>query len=87
VFMQLVDTTGIGRTFRRRPRLHDFRHSFAVKTLRDWYRRGLDVERRLPALSTYLGHVSPVTTYWYLTATPELLALASKRATRAWVRP
>jgi integrase/recombinase XerD len=72
----------------RPPRIHDMRHSFAVSTLRNWYRAGVDVEQRLPWLSTYLGHVSPSTTYWYLTATPELLALASKRAERAWkVRP
>lgn len=54
-----------------------------MKTLGDWYRCGLDTERRLPSLSTYLGHVSPTTTYWYLTATPELLALAGKRLERA----
>ncbi len=59
-----------------------------MRTLRDWYRTDVDVERRLPWLSTYLGHVSPSSTYWYLTATPELLALASERAERAWkVRP
>jgi integrase len=56
--------------------------------VRDWYRAGVDVEQRLPWLSTYLGHTSPVTTYWYLTATPELLAAAATRAERAWkVRP
>jgi integrase len=66
----------------RRPHLHDLRHTFAVDTLRDWYRSGLDVERRLFSLSTYLGHVSPTSTYWYLTATPELLALAGKRLER-----
>ena len=65
-----------------RPRLHDLRHSFAVDTLRDWYRAGIDVERRLFSLSTYLGHVSPTSTYWYLTATPELLALAGRRLER-----
>jgi integrase/recombinase XerD len=87
VFLRFVREAGIGR--RDRPaRLHDLRHSFAVKTLRDWYRAGVDVERRLPWLSTYLGHVSPTSTYWYLTGTPELLALASERAERAWkVRP
>ena len=84
VFLRLVRISGIGRRSSRRPRLHDLRHTFAVKTLRDWYRAGVDVEQRLPRLSTYLGHVSPTTTYWYLTATPELLALASKRLERAW---
>lgn len=63
----------------RRPHIHDLRHTFAVHTLTDWYRDGLDVESRLPLLSTYLGHVSPSSTYWYLTVTPELAELAAKR--------
>jgi integrase len=84
VFLRLIRLSGIGAGPRHRPRLHDLRHSFAVKTLRDWYRAGVDVEQRLPWLSTYLGHVNPTTTYWYLTATPELLALAADRLERAW---
>ena len=68
----------------RRPRLHDLRHSFAVATVLGWYRAGLDVESRLPLLSTYLGHVCPSNTYWYLTATTELLGHASARLERAW---
>jgi integrase/recombinase XerD len=64
---------------RRPPRLHDFRHSFAVKTLRDWHRSGVDVQAKLPLLSTYLGHVNPATTYWYLSAQPELLRAAAER--------
>lgn len=88
VFLRLLKLTGMDRGPGRRPRVHDLRHAFAMKIVRDWYRAGLDVERRLPQLSTYLGHVSPSTTYWYLTATPELLAAAGKRADRAWtVRP
>jgi len=63
----------------RRPRIHDLRHTFAVQTLLAWYRAGADVEAQLPRLSTYLGHVNPSTTYWYLTATPELVALAARR--------
>ena len=63
----------------RGPRLHDMRHRFAACTLLDWYRRGLDVERRLPFLSTYLGHVHVNETYWYLEAVPELLGLATQR--------
>ena len=63
----------------RGPRLHDLRHSFAVCTLLRWYREGLDVEQRLPRLATYLGHVQVSDTYWYLTATPELLQLAARR--------
>lgn len=64
---------------RRRPRIHDLRHRFAVVTLRDWYCDGVDVRARLPLLSTMLGHVAPAATYWYLTATPDLLALAAQR--------
>jgi integrase/recombinase XerD len=79
VFLRLVRLAGLDRRNGRRPRLHDLRHTFAVKTLSDWYRAGLDVERRLPWLSTYLGHVNPTSTYWYLTATPELLAMAAER--------
>lgn len=61
------------------PRLHDFRHRFAVEVLLRWYREGVDVERHLPELSTYLGHVKVSDTYWYLSATPELLQLALSR--------
>lgn len=63
----------------RGPRLHDLRHRFAVETLLDWYRQGLDVERELPKLSTYLGHVKLEHSYWYIAAIPELLQLASAR--------
>jgi integrase/recombinase XerD len=65
------------------PRLHDFRHRFAVQTLVRWYQEGVDVDRRLPELSTYLGHVKVSDTYWYLSATPELLALATARLEQA----
>jgi integrase/recombinase XerD len=61
------------------PRLHDLRHRFATRTLIQWYRAGLNVERELPKLSTYLGHVHVNDTYWYLEAVPELLQLATKR--------
>ncbi len=84
VFLRLLRLSGVGDGQGRRPRLHDLRHTFTVKTVREWYRTGVDVERRLPSLSTYLGHVSPSTTYWYLTATPELLTLAGDRLERAW---
>ena len=66
------------------PRLHDFRHSFAVKTLLHWYRSGLEIEVRLPILSTYLGHVCPSHTYWYLSAVPELMGQAVHRLERHW---
>jgi integrase/recombinase XerD len=62
-----------------RPRLHDLRHTFAVRTLLDWHRTGVDVPARLLWLSTYMGHVEPSDTYRYLTAAPELLALAAER--------
>ena len=62
-----------------RPRIHDLRHAFAVATLARWYADGGDVAARLPLLSTWLGHADPAGTYWYLTGTPELLALAAAR--------
>jgi integrase len=62
-----------------RPRIHDLRHSFAVRSLLDAYSRGQDGQARLALLSTYLGHVDPAATYWYLSAAPELLALAGQR--------
>jgi integrase/recombinase XerD len=65
-----------------RPRIHDLRHSFAIRTMLDWYRAGVDVQSKLPLLSNYLGHVNPATTYWYLSAAPELLALAGERLER-----
>jgi integrase/recombinase XerD len=66
------------------PRLHDFRHRFAIETLLRWYRTGEDVERRLPVLSTYLGHAQVTDTYWYLNCTPELMAAAGKRLEQRW---
>jgi integrase/recombinase XerD len=79
-FVKLIDATGIGsRPGQRRPRLHDIRHSVAVWTLMDFYRDGGDVQARLPLLSTWLGHIDPKSTYWYLQAVPELLALAAGR--------
>jgi integrase/recombinase XerD len=66
----------------RRPRAHDLRHTFAVNALLGWYRAGDDVAAKLPLLSTYLGHVDPAATYWYLSAVPELLGLAAERLER-----
>lgn len=71
----------------RGPRLHDFRHRFAVETLRRWYRNGEDPKRCLPILSTYLGHAHVTDTYWYLTGTPELLGAAGKRLEKRWEVP
>ncbi|MEP6651320.1 MAG: tyrosine-type recombinase/integrase [Lapillicoccus sp.] len=80
VFKQLTAQAGITpRSPACRPRMHDMRHSFAVNTLLDAYRSGADVGPSLPLLSTYLGHADPASTYWYLHAAPELLALAVDR--------
>lgn len=73
-----------GPTDRSGPRLHDFRHRFAVETLRRWYRRGQDIDIHLPALTTYLGHVNIQDTYWYLSACPELMKVAAQRLEQRW---
>lgn len=67
----------------RGPRIHDLRHTFAVRTIMDWYRRGLDPDREMSKLSTYLGHSDPDHTFWYIEAVPELLQLAAERAERS----
>jgi integrase len=78
-FRRAVTTAGIGDPAPvLRPRIHDLRHSFAVRTLLGWHRNGNDVAAMLPRLSTYLGHREPRYTYRYLTATPELLGHAAK---------
>lgn len=59
------------------PRVHDLRHGFVVHTLTGWQRDGIDITAHLPVLSAYLGHVNPVSTYWYFTAVPELMQLAA----------
>ena len=80
---QIRQASGVTRSASgRRPRLHDFRHTFAINTLLGWYRGGDDVAAKLPLLSTYLGHVDPAATYWYLSAVPELLVLAADRLER-----
>ena len=61
------------------PRVHDLRHSFAVDTLIRWQRSGVNVDEHIAVLSTYLGHVAPADTYWYLSAVPELMGLAAER--------
>ena len=82
-FKQLRDHAGLTpRSATCRPRLHDFRHRFAVQTLLDWYRSGVDVQPLMPLLSTYLGHTRPSDSYWYLTTAPELLELAADRLQR-----
>ena len=80
-FIKLSRKIGLrGITDSHGPRLHDFRHRFAVQTLLRWYQDGADVNQHLPELSTYLGHVKVADTYWYLTAIPELLQLAMRRS-------
>ena len=69
------------------PRLHDFRHRFAARVLANWYRSGQEPERRLPVLSTYLGHGHVSDTYWYLTICPELMGLVVKRMEAHWEEP
>jgi integrase len=76
----LTERAGLSaRSASCRPRIHDFRHSFAVATVLDGYARGDDVQALLPRLATYLGHADPKHTYWYLSAAPELMALAAQR--------
>jgi site-specific recombinase XerD len=68
-----------GQTDSHGPRLHDLRHTMAVRTIIDWYRAGLNIDEQMPKLSTYLGHTGVANTYWYLSAVPELLCLARDR--------
>jgi integrase len=85
VFWRLSREIGLRRPGDRTgPRVHDFRHRFAIRTLLGWYREGTDVEKKLPALSTYLGHTCVRDTYWYLSACPELMQEAARRLDRRW---
>jgi integrase len=84
-FAQVSRKVGLrppGRSYGHGPRLHDMRHSFASRTLINWYRAGLDVDREIPKLACYLGHRSVQDTYWYIEAVPELLRLATQRLER-----
>jgi len=86
-----LDRSSVGKTFRMittsagirtteiHPRIHDLRHSFAMRTLLGWQRSGAAVDERIAVLSTYLGHIAPADTYWYLEASPQLMALAADR--------
>jgi integrase len=79
-FARLAEQAGLTRRSAScRPRVHDLRHSFAVKTVLGWYRDGADIAALMPRLSTYLGHTDPQHTFWYLSAAPELMALAGQR--------
>jgi len=85
VFWRLSRETGLRRPGDHTgPRVHDLRHRFAIRTLLGWYREGKDIEQRLPALSTYLGHACVQDTYWYLSACPELMREAARRLERRW---
>jgi integrase/recombinase XerD len=83
-FVRLCHKIGVRRLGASRgPRITDFRHRLAIDTITRWYRRGMDVERHLPELSTFLGHTHITHTYWYLTATPEILQQALQRVERS----
>jgi integrase len=82
-FQRLVRQTGMtARSTSCRPRIHDLRHSFAVRSMLDAYAAGEDGQKTLTLLSTYLGHVNPAGTYWYLSASPELMAVVGQRLER-----
>ena len=84
-FAGLCRQAGItARSARCRPRLHDFRHRFAVLTLASWQQSGADAATLLPLLSTVMGHVNPASTYWYLTAVPELMIPVADRLENAF---
>jgi integrase/recombinase XerD len=83
-FRRICQQAGVGARAPFPPRLHDLRHSLAVNTLLGWYREGADVHARLPVLSTYLGHLNPAYTYYYLSAAPELLAHAAGMRDAYW---
>jgi integrase/recombinase XerD len=77
-FRMLCEKTGVGAGAAQPPRIHDLRHTFAVRTLLSWYRDGADIQARLPWLASYLGHREPRYTYHYLSAAPELLSHAAR---------
>lgn len=77
-FRMICENAGVGANSTVRPRIHDLRHRFAVRALLGWYRDGVDVQPRLAWLATYLGHRDPRSSYWYLSAAPELLAHAAR---------
>jgi integrase len=78
-FIALRQQLGWEAKSRPFPTIHGLRHSFVVSRIVHWYREGVDLDRRIAALSTYLGHVKVTDTYWYVTATPELLSLSTER--------
>lgn len=83
-FREMCRRIGLRTPTGRGPRLHDFRHRFAINTLTRWYRDNEDTERLLPVLSTFLGHTAVACTYWYISAEPELMGAATCRLERRW---
>ena len=84
-FRNLTRKIGLRKPDKSRgPRLHDFRHTMAVRTLENWYRQDRDPERMLPILATFLGHVGIADTYWYLENSPGLMKQAMRRLERRW---
>jgi len=79
-FAKLLRLAGIHR---EKARIHDLRHTFVVRTILRWHHEGIDINAHMPILSTYVGHRNPAATYWYLSATPELMALVAGRVERA----
>lgn len=79
IFRILVARAGLAPRGAARPRMHSLRHSFIVGAVLDGYQRGLDVQARLAVIATYAGHVDPKASYWYLTASPELMAVVGER--------
>lgn len=83
VFAQLRERLGwVNRGAHHAPRIHDLRHAFAVRRVMLWHEQGTDIDQAMLALSTYMGHVKISNTYWYLTAVPELMALAAEKFER-----
>ena len=78
VFIKLSKKLGL-RNAGKKPKIHSMRHSFAVRRMLKWYQEGADLNTKILALSTYLGHVEIRDTYWYLSAVPELLTIVSER--------
>jgi site-specific recombinase XerD len=83
-FQMLAERAGISTRPGEFARVGDLRHTFAVTTLLEWHRAGADVGRQLPWLSAYLGHLCPESTYWYLEAVPELMAMVAQRLAQTW---
>lgn len=78
-FQKIRDVIDVSDSGYNHARLYDFRHSFATRTIKRWYEQGEDINSKLFLLSTYMGHAHPEDTYWYLSATPELMCLASEK--------